>query len=973
MAQEKEIIRIDLSQSTDAVVFKGTLDDAAENLIQKIALERVMGRINVTLAKTEDFAKSLGGREGHACQQVGWASARPRFHDVITIHGGRGSGKTTFMLNVFNLIAMDPKFCISVLPIIDPTLIESKENILVIIIAAIKREVDKKARQTGAVSTEKYKDWSEKLKDLAGGLQLLDSIGPDKALGDDWADPIWILEKGLKNARGGTQFEADFHTFIDASLRVLEKQAFLLAFDDIDTSFERGWPVLETIRKYITTPQVIVLLSGDLELYAKLVRRRQFENLGQGLLKYDRPSTTYHSPDDLPHWRDDPLKRMVDHLESQYLNKILKPANRVSLMTLQQYAQDSSYTIHVCVRSGDAADDTARIDKYLDTALQKGMNLRYTIEKLEMFRSAILKQPVRTAVQLMDALQDANSSRFLDRLTDVAASALLQVDMSLAEIHSADGDGLLWLTIKWLEDQGLWEEGYRLVPNHRDDDRNMIALILGGSLAHAGRRQPELPLLQILQLSLFRELTVESWGGAKPSFGQLVQYLDMEHVEKLSTVARRMVAVLRSVRKGDRFRYLSFRGTVPVSGSDLDRNASAQKLYGCEKKDIWINGEKPLNIKIYLGSIGSVIGDADKTWHLGVTMNTLSTLEERVGAMAPLVRLPAMLTSDTQNRSTAFYSVLGLLGCLADLMAADAEGGELTQSIRNLGQLRTYPHPQWTTSEGDGDGPSVSTRGRPRTTPAEDEPDGDAEENLSAGSGAGEGPNSGGIQAFSSAMGEWLEKIRASKDGKPVVPAYHPHVISRIGTRFYYTLQRIDEIPTKEQYTGTMMHRYIVAFLNAVLVEERLARASGDSGDQPTLSNPVQSDGIFLRNIPKKPHSNSKGSDDQDLEKAIVDEFFNNKILSFDDLPLFKSFFSCPLFALYVAPVVKIRQGSADVEWNLLEAMQQTWGIGTPDDVTKVFFQVNTRNRSAQPFAEFKNLYDLLNSVPVLTGSGAKP
>ncbi|MCD8079453.1 MAG: hypothetical protein LUF04_03295 [Bacteroides sp.] len=58
-----------------------------------------------------------------------------------------------------------------------------------------------------------------------------------------------------------------------------------MAFDDVDTDFAKGWPVMETIRKYLTSPQLITILSGDINLYTLLIRKKQWENFGKPLLK----------------------------------------------------------------------------------------------------------------------------------------------------------------------------------------------------------------------------------------------------------------------------------------------------------------------------------------------------------------------------------------------------------------------------------------------------------------------------------------------------------------------------------------------------------------------------------------------------------------------------------------------------------------------------------------------------------------
>jgi Cdc6-like AAA superfamily ATPase len=246
-------IEIDLDDDPrDAYTFSSTT-----KLIQQEALEKIAGLIRRNLENIE-----ADERERQAVQPGGGAwrmSIRRRHHDVISIHGQRGSGKTTLILNVLAAIEKDKKFCekVNTTPgnivsagLIDPTLIETKENILVTIIANIKQLIDEQRNRYDYGSREAdYATWEGTLRTLAEGLCLLDNIGGDRLYGEDWQDAEFILDRGLQRAASGGAFEKHFHDFVEKSLRFLSKDAFMLAFDDIDTAFDRGWPVLETIRK----------------------------------------------------------------------------------------------------------------------------------------------------------------------------------------------------------------------------------------------------------------------------------------------------------------------------------------------------------------------------------------------------------------------------------------------------------------------------------------------------------------------------------------------------------------------------------------------------------------------------------------------------------------------------------------------------------------------------------------------------
>ncbi|AVM73151.1 hypothetical protein [Magnetospirillum gryphiswaldense] len=962
-------IYIDLNSSSDPRVLNGRRD----NLIQQEALDRALQRICATLKKVDDFKESLKADRDDAPYL--------RHHDVITIDGPRGSGKTTFILNLFHHVKNaskdvfgkvqsanaydDDDFSrklgrVEILGIIDPTLIESKENIIVTIISFIKRKVDSHCKDSSIAQTKDYEAFREKLRDLARGLQLLDSIGPDNLFGDDWADPAWILEAGLKNARSGTDFERCFHDFIRFSLEMLGRDAFLLAFDDIDTSFERGWPVLEIIRKYLTSPQLITILSGHMELFGKLVRKHQFQNLGRELLDYDRPGQSHHAPP-FTRWKDDKIVRLVDQLEDQYLLKIMKPENRISLIPLDHYVRvlADKYSIHVTTgKSGSPLSLTA----YIDQALMDQMALSHSIEKLGVFRSVILRQPVRTAVQFLIAAREANGStdgRFVERLAEIGAAALFHMDLSPEQVSFADGNELLWLIVKWIDKNDLWGEGYRMVPNHRDEDLNMVALILGGRLAAAMREAADLSLLQILQIGLIRELKVGLWQKSSPGTSELLQYLDLELTEKPSTVARRLVAAFRSMRDGERFRHQPFVGTVPISGASFDQDTAAAVLYRVAKKDelkeLSID-RAPLPMNAYWEqAFGAFDRKRARSWHKQVTMNTLGSLAQGLGPQSWMVNLPALIVPDpTTGRNTTFYSIYSLLGVIAELMALDSSDPvSVEAALIRLGQIRTYPLPPW----------SHKTASPPAASETEEE--GDEEE----GDDADEGEKA--TSPLAHAVSAWLKRIRDR--GHRAKIAYHPHVIARVGTRFYYTMQRFDEeARTADKYLGNLIHRQIISFLNAVVVEERLARGGlpKDETLAPSdvdLLNPTLDDYRFLRNIPKKKSADRKGPKSELPQRIKEDNTFNNEILAPEACPLLYTFFSCPILALYVSPASPMRWGAANITWNVLEAMQRSWGEVDDENTTKVTFRFNVQGTEKKD-AAFPNLHSLLNSVPVLQG-----
>lgn len=202
---------------------------------------------------------------------------------TITILGSRGSGKTSFMKSLMEIYKRKG---VQLIELIDPTLIEEKGHPFLIILSELDKLVRSKLEEEDASRTKygasREVSWEKALKKLAEGLPSLDPIGNNYT---QWEDAEYVMEKGLRRVSSARTLAESFHELLREALEILKKDAFLIALDDIDIDFLKGWPILETLRRYLQTPLLITLLSGDLRLYSKAIRKQQWKNFGKALLK----------------------------------------------------------------------------------------------------------------------------------------------------------------------------------------------------------------------------------------------------------------------------------------------------------------------------------------------------------------------------------------------------------------------------------------------------------------------------------------------------------------------------------------------------------------------------------------------------------------------------------------------------------------------------------------------------------------
>ena len=156
-----------------------------------------------------------------------------RVHNTISIFGDRGTGKTSFIRSLFDEIEkrFKEKEDVVILGLIDPTLMEEKAHIFLLIISLIndrvKKVLEKGTCEPGGEAYKQRMDWNACVKKLAKGLPSLDKVGNDYN-STSWQDDEFIMQKGLDDIMAAYQLEENFHKMVDMALKILGKKHSLL-------------------------------------------------------------------------------------------------------------------------------------------------------------------------------------------------------------------------------------------------------------------------------------------------------------------------------------------------------------------------------------------------------------------------------------------------------------------------------------------------------------------------------------------------------------------------------------------------------------------------------------------------------------------------------------------------------------------------------------------------------------------------
>lgn len=616
-------IEIKLQESTNAKPFD------ENELIHKDEFEKVKEWIEKQIKESETKKKN----NKHLTKKEK-EKTKVRHHDTITILGSRGSGKSTF---IYSLLEYYRKEKNVIVINIDPTLIEEKGHIFLTILSQIKKEVDNVLLASDCnPESESYrmnKTWRKQLKDLAAGIPSLDRIGPGF---EKWQDPEFIMDKGLKSVNAAVNLESDFNEILETGLEILDKKAYLIALDDIDIDFQKGWPVLETIRKYLTSPHIITLLSGDLKLFSKAIRKQQWKNFGKALLKNE----------------GEHLKRMSDYddlvteMEGQYLQKVMQPQRRIHLTTIREKINKKEKEgINIYVKSKN--DPANRIDKYYDIILEK-FGIKNTYQQ-ETYRSFLLGLPIRTQIQFLLGIEE--NPKEVD-VTNVFLSDFYEKRVDI-DTTKANIKYLNIVILKLLLQEYTLEEAYQLQPTTTDGSLNSCLVALSLLFSQRSTDNTYLIFDYFIRIGYIRNLSSvlpyqkDVNSVSAPSIESLCKHSSIYFDRVYRDILGSMTAYIRAFLNIEKENKASWGGTIPIYAPSESAKGSGdlsmridyvfkdEALYKRQIAFIPISISQPndkqasfttYSIYLLLATIGEIIKQYQENADLGKTLGELSQI-----------------------------------------------------------------------------------------------------------------------------------------------------------------------------------------------------------------------------------------------------------------------------------------------------------------------------------------------------------
>ncbi|MEE9929109.1 P-loop NTPase fold protein [Microvirgula aerodenitrificans] len=586
------------------------------------------------------------------------------------IDGTRGAGKSTFLDFTYrNLNKIEGKKgeVVSIMPLVylDPSRIESSEVVLLHILKHLKRLMENCPHrgQDWGKHQEQFRDL---FKQMAGGLHLF--VSSADSLKD--LDAELFLDCGLDRAADSQRLRHLLLQTIEQVCLAYKTQALLLAIDDADTKFANAIEVLECIRKYLDTPQMVVLVTGDMEMYSLLVQnhfQKDFARHNKGF-----------SSD-----REVQLSRMVAHLEEQYLLKLFPIQRRVQLKTLhtltKRKRKDSKLSTHngipafVVKKLGNGDKDTSLQAAIEDIAI-RGLRLRDRLD-LDFFREHVLKLPVRSVLQLLSAynllLSDYVSvpEAAADALRATALSSLYRYDIDVESIAEGDLHAVINAAFDLCKLDGESDTAIYLRPQSRDAALRNAYVSLAADVAWLCEHNPAKAIIYMVSMAGSINILHMVTAKATPKPG--ARGTDDSPDE---SILQRKVKQYLSVGRKDNALNWAFHATAAL-----------------------ISTSTTTGMQLRQGIIGVRITSKNNACAFDSQIAT--ALNNFPASPYPAIAFSqsAVKKPDNTRRYLSIFNTLGLISNLLDLDVTDADGLRklLFKQLNKILSVQTVSLPNW--------------------------------------------------------------------------------------------------------------------------------------------------------------------------------------------------------------------------------------------------------------------------------------
>lgn len=247
-------------------------------------------------------------------------------NNIIAFVGERGSGKTSCMSSVAELLTPEKlriigeyaaleKHRFESIGIIDPSYFDQTHNIVAMVVARLYKTyrdfVEQGQTESGCFEVQRKLE--QAFARAQRSMQCL--LGKNETSGD--YDDV----ENLTNLSQAVDLKKDIADLVKEYLkfRKHENGILLLCIDDIDLNISQADEMAEQIRKYLVSPQIVILLAAKLEQLGT-IKSLHYTQKYETLIEHNRMSFD-----------------VIEEMTGQYLTKLVPHNQRIYLPTSEIY------------------------------------------------------------------------------------------------------------------------------------------------------------------------------------------------------------------------------------------------------------------------------------------------------------------------------------------------------------------------------------------------------------------------------------------------------------------------------------------------------------------------------------------------------------------------------------------------------------------------------------------------------------
>ncbi len=404
---------------------------------------------------------------------------------------------------------------------IEPNQIQKKENYMIRFLSSIHSKFQELIENK---NERQRKMFDEATTALYEALPIIDGVGK-LSMYADWTDTDYVADSFMNIAMKSKDLELRFHEYINEALKILNKKALLFILDDCDVNIEKTFEILETIRLYFTSPQIIVMMTGDANLYGMTVRQNYWKFFKRDFLEKEYSCSPSEES------KRAAYRKMVNRLETQYLQKMIKPEHRIFLDNVyEKYClnrilneqtpggKNSTTKYSISIKFSET-DGEAKDIKEVYQEIFDRLDLTFQNQvDTDIFVNHLLRQPFRNQFRLLSIYDDflintPKKSRDTESAKVELAYRILKVFEVYINLFSADNKHLMartsiypaWI-MKFLIDNKIVFTGSHLLPNLESDSQSNALLAIAVSCTRQMRSNPSIAFDFWIRVSFIRQV-----------------------------------------------------------------------------------------------------------------------------------------------------------------------------------------------------------------------------------------------------------------------------------------------------------------------------------------------------------------------------------------------------------------------------------------------------------------------------------